>query len=81
MRIRIAILELYFYSYVNEFYCFRPVDTYIDSPPPTMVQTSNVVPPADVVKDKYRLVNPAAVNSAIVQVYIYTLKTFVQLIC
>jgi len=53
----------------------RPVDTYIDSPPPTMVQTSNVVPPADVVKDKYRLVNPAAVNSAIVQSPVNTMTS------
>lgn len=45
----------------------RPGDFPVDSPPPTMVQTNSVIPPAGRSQDKYRLVDPASVNSAFLQ--------------
>ena len=56
------IRSVYLYTYL------RPADMYVESPSPTMVQATSVIPPSGRNQDQYRLVDPASVNSAIVQV-------------
>ena len=60
---------------------------YVESPSPTMVQATSVIPPSGRNQDQYRLVDPASVNSAIVQVnklkydiYLNKLEFFLKIV-